>query len=114
MTDIDKQIGNKIRKTRLSKQLTQAKLGELVNLSVESISRLERGAAFPSLKTIKKIADSLDIELKKFFDFTEYNNDISFEKKLEKINDFLKTLNEKELNFAYKILKIIFKMLNEK
>ena len=59
MSDIEKQIGARITELRLSRKLTQAQLAEKANLSVETISRMERGASFPSLKTLENIEEAI-------------------------------------------------------
>jgi len=114
MSSFEKQIGGKLTEIRLSQKLTQAQLAEKVNLSVESISRLERGVAFPSLKTMETIANALNVKLKDFFQFNEDTpKDKSFERELSKLIAFLRTLNKKEVKLAHQILKDIFKTLKQ-
>jgi len=111
MSDIEKLIGGKITEVRLLKKMTQAQLAEKVNVSVETISRMERGVAFPSLKTMDKIANALNVALKDFFDFGDNNvkvKDKAYEREISKINAFLRTLNKKEISVAHKVLKDIF------
>jgi len=113
MSNIEKRIGSKIREIRLSKKITQARLAEKVDVSVESISRLERGVAFPSLKKIETIACFLDVPLKFFFEFDDHEvKNLSFETELSKLVGFLRNLSEKEINLTYKILKMIFKIVD--
>lgn len=110
MSDIEKRIGGKIKEIRLSKKLTQAQLAEKINVSVESISRLERGATFPSLKTMEKLAVSMNSSLKSFFDFDKNKaKDLLFENELAKLTGFLRTLSVKEIRLVYEILKAVFK-----
>ena len=114
MSDIEKRIGGKITEIRLSQKLTQAQLAEKVNLSIETISRMERGVVFPSLKTIEIIANSLNVPLKSFFDFDECpSQDKSFERELSKVVGFLRTLSKKEIMLVHKILKVVFKRLKQ-
>ena len=73
---------------------------------------MERGVAFPSLKSIEIIADSLNVPLKSFFDFDEYlSQDKSFERELSKLIAFLRTLRKKEIILVHKVLKVVFKNL---
>ena len=112
MSGIERRIGGKITEMRLAQKLTQAQLAEKVNLSVETISRMERGVAFPSLKTIEIIADSLNVPLKSFFEFDEHPfQDKSFERELSKLIGFLRTLGRKEIMLVHKVLKVVFKSL---
>lgn len=112
MSGIEKRIGGKITEIRLSQKFTQAQLAEKVNLSIETISRMERGVSFPSLKTIEIIADSLNVPLKCFFEFDEHaSQNRSFERELSKLIGFLRTLSKKEVMLVHKTLKIVFKSL---
>lgn len=52
---------------RKEKKLSQEKLAELSNLHQTYISDVERGVRNPSLKTIEKIANALDVEAYKLF-----------------------------------------------
>jgi transcriptional regulator with XRE-family HTH domain len=109
MADLEKLIGSKITEFRLHKKVTQAQLAEDVNVSVETISRMERGVAFPSLKTMDKIATALGVALKDFFDFGTGNKiDKTCEREIAKINAFLRSLSKKEISLAHKIIKDAF------
>lgn len=72
MTDYDKQIlerlGNKLRRFRLEKNISQEKLAEITNLDRTYISGLERGKRNPSFLIIKKLAECLDINPNDLFD----------------------------------------------
>ncbi len=112
MSAIEKRIGGKITEIRLERELTQPELAERINVSVETISRMERGVSFPSLKTIEKISRALDVPLKSFFDFDESApKDKSFERELSKLIAFLRTLSEGELSKVRKVLKVVFDTL---
>lgn len=56
-----------IRKYRKEKGLTQLQLAIKCSLSVDHISGIERGIFNPSVKTIFKIAEALNVEVYKFF-----------------------------------------------
>lgn len=114
MSDIERWIGAKITEIRLSRKLTQAQLAEKVNVSVETISRMERGVSFPSLKTLENIANSLNTPLKTFFEFYEHPpKNKSFERKLSKLIALLRTLSIKEITLVHEILKVVFKKLKQ-
>ncbi len=109
MSDVEKRIGGKITEIRLTHGLTQAQLAEKVNISPESVSRMERGVTFPSLITIENIAATLNVPLKAFFDFDDYpSEDIAFERELSKLTALLRTLPTDQITLIRKILKIVF------
>ncbi|MEW6620089.1 MAG: helix-turn-helix transcriptional regulator [bacterium] len=64
--DIRKQIGVKIREIRKDMCLTQEELGEMVELEAGYISQIERGEKYPSLKTLVKLAQVLEVNVDYF------------------------------------------------
>ena len=60
-------IGEKIKFLRLSKKLTQSAIcGDLITRNM--LSRIENGAALPSLPTLKQLADALGVSAGYFLD----------------------------------------------
>ena len=55
------QLGNRIRKIRLEKKLTQAELAERCSCNRNYISMLERGERNPSYKSLVMIARGLEV-----------------------------------------------------
>lgn len=63
-TNIDyKAMGNRIRLARKSKKISQERLAEICSLSAAHIGHIERGTRIPSLDTLFRISQSLDISL---------------------------------------------------
>ena len=63
-------LGQNIAKYRQKKNLSQEKLAELVDLSREYVTRVERGQKNISLKKLFTIADALDV---KFCELTNFD-----------------------------------------
>lgn len=59
-------IGGKIKRERLKKSLKQYELAEKANISNTYLSDIEVGRTSPSLKTLKKIAKALEVDIKEF------------------------------------------------
>ena len=59
----DKKIGNFIKTMRKAQKLTQKDLAEKTGIYQADISKIERGIGNPSLLTLKRLADGLDMEL---------------------------------------------------
>ena len=57
-----KNLGENIVRLRQLKGWTQADLAHYADLTVASISKIERGVTNPTLKTLDKIADALGVE----------------------------------------------------
>ena len=59
-----KKLGEKIKKIRMSKGLTQFELGVLIQKDQQSISRLEAGEINASYIYLMEICKGLEVELK--------------------------------------------------
>ena len=53
-------IGKTVRTLRKLKGLSQERLGELVNVELNTISNIERGLQYPSVRTLEKLSEVLD------------------------------------------------------
>ena len=56
-------IGQHIRERRKALRVTQPQLAELAEVSVNTLYKIERGQANPTLDTLDKIADILGMEV---------------------------------------------------
>ncbi|RXM57315.1 helix-turn-helix domain-containing protein [Clostridium tetani] len=61
-------FGKQIRKERLKKNITMKQLGEMVGVSEQAISQYERDIRTPNDKTLKLIAEALDVNIGSLFD----------------------------------------------
>ena len=59
-------IGPRIRQRREDKGISMRELARRVEMTASYISQLERDLADPSIKTLRKIADALDVSLMHF------------------------------------------------
>ncbi|MFQ5456388.1 MAG: helix-turn-helix domain-containing protein [Nitrospirota bacterium] len=114
MVVLAKELGGRIKKIRKAAKLTQEKLAEKTGLSVEYISRLERGVAQPSFKTMTIIAESLSVTIKDFFDFKgpiilkDRKQEASQKKEyIDAILSELKVMEVRELTIAYNTIKVL-------
>jgi len=61
------QFGRRVAAVRRGKTFTQEKLGILSTIGEAAVSRLERGLANPTLVTLKRICDVLDVDIEELF-----------------------------------------------
>ena len=54
-------LGDRIKEVRKKKDLTQEELAELLNISVEFISQIERGLKLPSMQVFIKLVEALNV-----------------------------------------------------
>lgn len=99
--DNKKLLGRRIKELRKQVGLTQEKLAELINMETSSLSGIESGRHFPSLPTLEKIANNLNMEIKSLF---EFNHLQSIETIKKKIIENLDNLSEEKLVFIYKLI----------
>lgn len=58
-----KSIGNSIKMRRKALRVTQSQLAELADISVNTLYKIERGQANPTLETLDGISDVLGMEV---------------------------------------------------
>lgn len=68
---LQKELGKRIAELRRARKLTQEKLAEALDCSVEFISLVERGVNAPSVASLEKFAKILKVEVKDLFTFGE-------------------------------------------
>lgn len=71
MTSLRLHFGKRLRKLRRRKDLTQERLAEVLDVSVEFISNMERGINAPSFETLEKLSGALDLPVSEFFTFND-------------------------------------------
>ena len=90
MVGVNVQIGDKIRRLRVEKQLTQEELANRCELSKGFISQLENDLTSPSIATLMDILEILGTNLKEFFSETSeeritFTNEDMFETENEEL-----------------------------
>jgi len=66
----EKRFGAKLAYLRKSKNLSQMKLAEIVNMNFNYIGQIERGEANVTIKTLRLLGYALEVELKELFDYS--------------------------------------------
>jgi len=64
-----KQFGQRLRQIRLSRRKTQEQFAEMLDISVDFLSLIERGRNAPSFETLAGIARRLRVPVAHLFDF---------------------------------------------
>lgn len=64
-------LGQKIKKIRLGKDISQIALATEINIEKSNMSRIEAGRTNPTYLTLSKIAKALDVELSFLVDMKE-------------------------------------------
>lgn len=95
-TNMRKQLGQRIQRIRKSKGLSQEKLAEMLDISINALSNVETGRSFMGLPNIEKLIDVFDIYPYELFIFDkEPGEDVIYDdliKKIELLKDNRKKL----------------------
>ncbi|MEK6808766.1 MAG: helix-turn-helix transcriptional regulator [Nanoarchaeota archaeon] len=98
-------LGGRIKELRKLKRLSQEELSEKVDIDPKHLSRIEVGRGFPSLDTLERLAVSLNVELKDFFEFSPETRNPKELKKL--IGDMLNDSDEDKLRLLAKLVRAV-------
>lgn len=104
MVDTKKLIGARIKELRRKAGLTQEQLAERVELDARHLSRLEVGRNFPSLDSLERIAQALNVPLVEFFQFPADETPAALRAYLTK---FARGANEAQLRLAVKAIRLV-------
>ncbi len=69
MASISERFGNKVRKLREQRKMSQLELAQKSNLDITTINEIENGNRDPMLKTIWRMANALEVKISHLFDF---------------------------------------------
>ena len=109
MTTIKKKFGVHLFQLRNKAGMTQAKLAEKTNLSVDLISRIERGERAPSLESIEKLSNALKIRSSELFNFDGEEIAVLSESPFESLElwKLLKNKRSKQVKKITELAKIV-------
>ncbi len=103
--DIKREIGEKIKRVRKQRGLTQEQLAEIMEISSRNLSNIELGNSFPKPETLEKFLSALNITTQTLFS----NDSIKSDEELLKDINFL--INS--IQHDHKTLELIYKILND-
>lgn len=92
--NVNKYIGERIKKNRIKKNVTQQELGEYLNVSTQAISRYELGSRKTDNDILFKLAEYFNVSINDFFPPTKIENN-SFDA-FYNLNKYLLTDDDKE------------------
>ena len=72
-----RQFGIRLKAIRLERKLTQEQFAELVGISVDFLSLIERGVNSPSFAVLEQMAGNLRLPVRDLFDFKKTKHSLS-------------------------------------
>ena len=98
-----KWICQRVREIRKAAKLTQAQFAELIDISEDSIGKIERGVSIPTIETLDKIARGLRIPLKDLVDCESKKPLNRLDKTINDFNMYLKTKDPEDVQFLHEL-----------
>ena len=65
------QFGARVKRIRVQRQLTQEQFAELIGMSVDFLSLIERGINAPSFEMLERMSDGLQMPVASLFTFDD-------------------------------------------
>ena len=69
MTSLREKFGNRVRSIRLARKKSQEEFAELLEISVDFLSLIERGVNAPSFENLEAFSERLGIPVSELFTF---------------------------------------------
>ena len=99
-------IGRRIKEARQAKGLSQEALSEKIGMSAKYLSSVERGKENPTLDTLVKLADALEIETSELFN---YQHKKSPEELRQLVSRLMDEGHDEKLRLMAKIITAIYR-----
>lgn len=104
-------LGKQIRERRKEKKYTLEQLAEKLDVSTTFIGQIERAKGIPSLETLVKIANVLEISVDELL-FGDLNIEAGNKHFLEKVNELTKTFTPTQKRLLLKNIETILEIKN--
>ncbi len=107
------QIGSVIREFRQQKGMSQGDIEKRTGLLRCYLSRVENGHTVPSLDTLAKIADAMDIPVAQFFSDGQIARDLSAPKMSDEELRFMGQIRRYSMNLTDNDRKLLLAMVKK-
>lgn len=97
-------IGERLKKARIDKNMTQEKLAEQIDVSVAFLSRVERGTSHINLKRLTQICEILGVSEGSILNGVSSDSDNYL---ASEFNNILNSVSSDKQKLIYKIAKVI-------
>ncbi|XID91496.1 helix-turn-helix domain-containing protein [Paenibacillaceae bacterium WGS1546] len=105
MSDITKKVGERIRLLRVTKGLSREQLSELSDVNSNYIGQIERGEKNPTLETLQKLVNGLDLTLEGLF---RYVDPVGQKDTLDELMEQLSARSSEDQLVALQLLRTVF------
>ena len=102
--DTKKMIGARIKEIRTKKGITQEGLSERMEINPKYLSSIERGKENPTLNTLIKLSESLEVDIGEIFSFVEAEDP---NRRRSQIISLLDEADSEQLKMIFKVLSVV-------
>ena len=102
-------LGQRIRKTRTAKNITQEELGEICELSTAHIGHIERGTRTPSIDSVFRISQALNVSM----DYLIFDSIASDESLIAILNSVVQNKEKRKVKTFLTIVRAIADKIDE-
>jgi len=106
MRDLPNKLGARIKEVRRSRGLSQELLAEKAEISPRYLSRLEVGQQTPSLQTLDKLAEVLNVELWELCDFGHVG---TLKELRNTLQHLIRDSDERKLRLAVRVFRAVLR-----
>ena len=105
---VKKLLGQKIKRIRKNRGLTQEQLAEMIDIAPRNLSRIEIGESFVSAETLDKLLLALNVTAQELFSYEHLKESKEILAEIYTYLDAIKT-NKPQLEKIYKMIKFVIK-----
>ena len=105
--DMKARVGIRIKTLRQNRNLSQADLAADIERSVDAISAIERGKSLPNFETLERLANSLQVPVREFFDEDDDSTSPRRSALYADINDMLRDMPDGDLETVAGLVRTI-------
>ena len=102
-------FGEQLKKARKACKLTQTELGEKIGTDKTAVSRYESNERQPDVKTLKKIAEALDVSPDYLLEAVELSDEQNRQIAITRLNSSLCGINIDGINFITEVAEVVVK-----
>ena len=103
---VKKLLGEKIKRMRKKRRLTQEQLAEMIEITPRNMSRIEVGESFVTAETLDKIIKALGVSAEILFSYEHIRDEDTLVEEIYKYIEKIKS-DRPQLEKLYKFIKII-------
>lgn len=107
MIRMSEKFGDLIKTFRMIRGISQEQLALYANVNVSFVGQIERGTKKPTIETIDKLLEALDVSYEDFFSFEKIEESDTNYPIIDKIVYELKTRTTEEQQLIYDVMRRI-------